>query len=177
MKHPGSGCGSVGRAVAFDSRGPWFDSSHRQNLIEHLFVNLFANLFIINEHLVKHCRRSMYLHHCLLTNPPNTILRNLLSLCALWHLLKVDWEGQINWLDSCVTYPPSLKCFFKWPFLDTFSLFRLLNTVDRKRMFNINFADFWIWTADLWHWKQPLYQLSPAWIVCFHYYKRSTIIH
>ena len=123
MKHPGSGCGSVGRAVAFDSRGPWFDSSHRQNLIEHLSVNLFANLFIINEHLVKHCRRSMYLHHCLLTNPPNTILRNLLSLCALWHLLKVDWEGQINWLDSCVTYPSSLKCFFKWPFLDTFSLF------------------------------------------------------
>ena len=30
--HGGSGCGSVGRAVAFDIRGPWFDSSHRQNL-------------------------------------------------------------------------------------------------------------------------------------------------
>ena len=29
----GSGCGSVGR-------GPRFDSSHRQNFIEHLFVNL-----------------------------------------------------------------------------------------------------------------------------------------
>ena len=28
----GSGCGSVGRAVAFDIIGPWFDSSHRQNL-------------------------------------------------------------------------------------------------------------------------------------------------
>ena len=37
----GSGCGSVGRAVAFDIRGPRFDSSHRQNFIEHLFVNLF----------------------------------------------------------------------------------------------------------------------------------------
>ena len=28
----GSGCGSVGRAVTFDTRGPRFDSNHRQNL-------------------------------------------------------------------------------------------------------------------------------------------------
>ena len=34
----GSGCGSVGRAVAFDTRGPRFDSRHRQNFIEHLFI-------------------------------------------------------------------------------------------------------------------------------------------
>ena len=34
----GSGCGSVGRAVAFDTRGPWFDSSHWQNFIEQLFI-------------------------------------------------------------------------------------------------------------------------------------------
>ena len=27
-------------------------------------------------------------------------------------------------------------------------------------MFNINFANDWIRTADLWSWKQPLYQLS-----------------
>ena len=27
-----SGCGSVGRAVAFNTIGPRFDSSHRQNL-------------------------------------------------------------------------------------------------------------------------------------------------
>ena len=39
----GSGCGSVGRAVAFDTRGPRFNSSHQQNFIEHLFVNLFIN--------------------------------------------------------------------------------------------------------------------------------------
>ena len=30
--HPGSGCGSVSRAVAYNSRGPRFESSHRQNL-------------------------------------------------------------------------------------------------------------------------------------------------
>ena len=31
-------CGSVGRAVAFDIRGPRFHSSHRQNFIENLFI-------------------------------------------------------------------------------------------------------------------------------------------
>ena len=36
----GSGCSSVGRVVAFDTRGPRFNSSHMQNFIGHLFVNL-----------------------------------------------------------------------------------------------------------------------------------------
>ena len=34
----GSGCGSVGRAVASDTRGPWFESSHRQKFIYRTFV-------------------------------------------------------------------------------------------------------------------------------------------
>ena len=34
----GSGCGSVGRAVAFNTRGPRFDSNHQQNFIEHMFI-------------------------------------------------------------------------------------------------------------------------------------------
>ena len=34
----GSGCGSVGGAVALDTRGPRFDSSHQQNFIEYLFI-------------------------------------------------------------------------------------------------------------------------------------------
>ena len=36
----GSGCGSVGRAVASDTRGPRFKSSHRQKFIyiEHLLT-------------------------------------------------------------------------------------------------------------------------------------------
>ena len=37
-KRHGSGCGSVGRAAASDTRGPRFESSHQQNLfisIEH----------------------------------------------------------------------------------------------------------------------------------------------
>ena len=31
-------CGSVGRAVVSDTRGSWFESSHRQKIIEHLFT-------------------------------------------------------------------------------------------------------------------------------------------
>ena len=36
----GSGCGSVGRVVASNTRDPWFKSSHRQKFsyIEHLFT-------------------------------------------------------------------------------------------------------------------------------------------
>ena len=34
----GSGCGAVGRAVTYDTRGPGFESSHRQLLFEHLFT-------------------------------------------------------------------------------------------------------------------------------------------
>ena len=39
----GSGCGSVGRAVDSDTRGPRFDSSHQQNL-----YGTFGYLFTIN---------------------------------------------------------------------------------------------------------------------------------
>ena len=37
----GSGCGSVGRAVASDSRGPRFESSHRQKFILNVYCPLF----------------------------------------------------------------------------------------------------------------------------------------
>ena len=34
----GSGCGSVGRAVASDTRDPQFEASHRQTFLEHLLT-------------------------------------------------------------------------------------------------------------------------------------------
>ena len=37
-KHLGSGCGSVGRAVAYDTRGPRFESSHRLIFKQHLYT-------------------------------------------------------------------------------------------------------------------------------------------
>ena len=39
MMSVGSGCGSVGRAVASDTRGPRFESSHRRNFIMNMFTN------------------------------------------------------------------------------------------------------------------------------------------
>ena len=38
IEYKGSGCGSVGRAVASNTWGPQFDSSHGQNLFGHLFI-------------------------------------------------------------------------------------------------------------------------------------------
>ena len=35
----GSGCGSIGRAAASDSRGPHFESSHRQKFVMNIFRN------------------------------------------------------------------------------------------------------------------------------------------
>ena len=35
----GSGCGSVGRAVASNSRGPWFESRLRQNFILNILLS------------------------------------------------------------------------------------------------------------------------------------------
>ena len=40
-----------------------------------------------------------------------------------------------------------------------FHYVRLFNTVDSKKLFNVNFVDDWIWTSDLWCQKQPLCQL------------------
>ena len=34
----GSGCGSVGRAVASDTRGPQFESSHRRTFIKNIYL-------------------------------------------------------------------------------------------------------------------------------------------
>ena len=42
-----------------------------------------------------------------------------------------------------------------------FHYFSLFNTVELESKCSIWFlADDWIWTANLWNWKQPLYQLS-----------------
>ena len=50
--------------------------------------------------------------------------------------------------------------FLKRAILGLFLYFRLFNTVVSEQMFNINFADDWIQTVDLWYRKRLLYQLS-----------------
>ena len=37
----GGGCGSVGRAVTSDSRGPWFESNHWQKIILKIYCQLY----------------------------------------------------------------------------------------------------------------------------------------
>ena len=89
----------------------------------------------------------------------------------------------------CVTCAVQNTYFFneKWAipgiflFIFVFSIQLTIN----KQMFNVNFADDWSRTEDLWYWKRPLYQLShnhfpkntylwfPSWslsygFVCFH---------
>ena len=41
IKQGGSGCDSVGRVVASDSRGPQFDSSPQQNIILNIYCQLY----------------------------------------------------------------------------------------------------------------------------------------
>ena len=45
----GSGCGSVGRAVASNSRGPRFESSHREKFI----LNIYCQLYLKDENKEK----------------------------------------------------------------------------------------------------------------------------
>ena len=40
----GSGCGSVGRAVASDTRGPWLNPVIVKTYIEHLFTCLLSTV-------------------------------------------------------------------------------------------------------------------------------------
>ena len=41
----GNGCGSVGRAVVFDTRGPQFESSHWQKFIYTLNICLLSTVY------------------------------------------------------------------------------------------------------------------------------------
>ena len=50
----GSGCGAVGRAVAYDTRGPRFESSHRQ-----LLLNIYLLLTVCRKDENKEKRPGM----------------------------------------------------------------------------------------------------------------------
>ena len=64
---------------------------------------------------------------------------------------------------------------FRGHFGQTWSWHCLIYRLTEHNFFNINFADHWIWTMDLWYWKRPLYQLShnhcPTIILYFHFYR------
>ena len=58
-----SGCGSVGIAVASNSRGPWFESSHRQKII----INIYSQLYWKDENKEKETENGPFLKKMLLT--------------------------------------------------------------------------------------------------------------
>ena len=49
----GSGCGSVGRVVASDTKGPQFESSHRQKFIYLLNICLLSSVYWKDENKEK----------------------------------------------------------------------------------------------------------------------------
>ena len=57
----GSGCGSVGRAVTSNSRGPRFESSHRQKYK----LNIYCQLYWIDENKEKRPRLVHFKMQCL----------------------------------------------------------------------------------------------------------------
>ena len=61
----GSGCGAVGRAVASDTRGPGFESSHRQ-----LLLNIYLLLTVCrkDENKEKEARNGPFLKKITLVN-------------------------------------------------------------------------------------------------------------
>ena len=73
----GSGCGAVGRAVAYDTRGPGFESSHRQ-----LLLNIYLLLTVCRKdenkekrpgmaHLFFLKKKIFILVSCIFTRAPN----------------------------------------------------------------------------------------------------------
>ena len=88
--------------------------------------------------------------------------RNLLRKMVLFQFFT-SWSRIpvfIVWR-NLILYFMSNWYFFKWDIYGLF-FFTLVFSIQLTviKMFNINFVDDWIWTADLWLHKRPLYQLS-----------------
>ena len=57
----GSGCGSVGRAVASDTRGPQFESSHQQKFIYKWNICLLSTVYWKDENKEKEAGNGPFL--------------------------------------------------------------------------------------------------------------------
>ena len=111
----GSGCGSVGRAVAFDTRGPRFDSSHRQNFIEHLFIINCIEKMKINKKRpgMAHFffKKKQHLYHNLRSQ------RLIGNFCSFWQYLL--YKKLTDFIMKCLNVldfqtKSTLSCGFKW---------------------------------------------------------------
>ena len=92
----GSGCGSVGRAPAFDTRGPRFESNHRQKFIYWTFI--YSQLYWKDENKGKRCREWP---NFFLKKPIHwfTLLMNrVIELCAT----RLDYCPLFNYIFKCL---------------------------------------------------------------------------
>ena len=109
----GSGGGSVGRAVASDSRGPWFESSHRQKFI----LNIYCQLYWKDENKEKEARNGPFLRSG--GDPVTKISRVKLRYADLDSDLSIlpGWKNSNSQSESCKPALPK----FTWEIFYTAS--------------------------------------------------------
>ena len=87
----GSGCDSVGKAVASDSRGAWFKSSHQQKFI----LNIYCQLYWKDENKEKEAGNGPFLK--------KNLVVEVYTEPAYGHCAQTVWQlSNINRLESFV---------------------------------------------------------------------------
>ena len=79
----GSGCGSVGRAVASNSRGPLFVSSHRQKYI----LNINCQLYWKDENKEKEAGNGPFKKNCIRNISGRGSYLGILIIVILWSIV------------------------------------------------------------------------------------------
>ena len=79
MSKLGSGCGSVGRAVTFNSRGPRCESSHWQKII----LNIYCQLYWKDENKEKEAWNGPF--------KDNNFVSKTLTLCRVFQLRRFSY--------------------------------------------------------------------------------------
>ena len=93
----GSGCGSVGRAVDSDSKGPWFESSHQQKFI----LKIYCQLYWKDENKEKEAGNGPFLKKLRLRNSKlgsNISAIVMLLSCSLVVVLFAPLTAALLWL-------------------------------------------------------------------------------
>ena len=100
----GSGCGAVGRAVAYDTRGPGFESSHRQ-----LLLNIYLLLTVCRKDENKEKRPGM----AHFFKKKTKLLKIFLDRKAHLFISKFMWEILFRWLFNSHTTERMTRDYFK----------------------------------------------------------------
>ena len=120
MQNNGSDCGSVGWAVASETRGPWFESSHHQNLCWLFTVNCIEKT-IIKEKEAGNCpfknnaefNSSLSAKSATTREPWSNGYGRRLMFRRLWVRIPAPYTGwtfftykcRKNWNDGCLKWP------------------------------------------------------------------------